>query len=296
MTGKRILISGATGLIGSALDRSLVADGHTVVRLTRNPSDPRDKRWDPMNDELDASALDGVDAVIHLAGESIASGRWSDTQKRKLLDSRVRGTRLLRQVIEARSDRPSVFVSASAIGYYGTRGDETLVETSPPGEGFLPDLCVAWEREARTDATRCVSIRTGLVLTKQGGALQRMLLPAKLGLGGPIGSGRQWWSWVTLEDIVATYKHAALVSNADGPLNGTAPHPVRQKELAKTLGSILKRPSFVPLPRFAISAALGEMGEHLLFDSAKVIPERLASDGFTWMHPTLEDALRAVLL
>ncbi len=292
---KRFLISGATGLIGSALDRALMQDGHTVIRLTRSPSDPRDKSWDPMAGELDPSALDGVDVVIHLAGESIGAGRWSAEQKQKIIESRVRATRLLRQAIDARTERPEAFVCASAIGYYGDRGDETLTESSPPGDGFLPEVCKAWESEARTDATRSVSVRTGLVLTPKGGALQRMLLPAKLGLGGPIGNGRQWWSWVTLGDVVRTYVHAALQTSIEGPVNATAPQAVRQKEFAKVLGRVLRRPSFVPLPRFAVSVAFGEMGQQLLFDSDRVIPERLLGDGFTFEHATLEPALRSIL-
>jgi uncharacterized protein (TIGR01777 family) len=292
---KRILISGATGLVGAALSRSLAAAGHTVVRLTRRPTDPRDKGWDPMEDVIDPTALDGVDAVINLAGESIASHRWSAEQKHRIRSSRIRGTRLLREEIERRTEPVSAFVSASAIGYYGDRGDEELDETSEPGSGFLPELCVAWEAESRTDATRCVSVRTGLVLSRDGGALQRMLLPSKLGLGGPIGGGRQWWSWITLDDIVGIYGHAALSSTASGPVNGTAPEPVRQRDFAKTLGEVLHRPSFMPLPKAAVKLALGEMGEHLLFDSARLRPARLRSDGYRWTHAELASALRAVV-
>lgn len=295
MAPKRILISGATGLIGSALDTALVRDGHTVIRLTRRLTDPRDKRWDPAAGELDPTVLEGVDAVIHLAGEPIASHRWSDAQRRRILDSRVQSTRLLRTAIEARTDRPAVLVSSSAIGYYGDRGDEVLTESSPPGEGFLPSVCIAWEDEAKTDATRVAMVRTGLVLTPEGGALKQMLLPAKLGLGGPAGSGRQWWSWITLDDVVALYAHLALSSQLDGPVNATAPNPVRQRDFAKELGRVLRRPAFLPLPRAAIRIALGEMGDTLLFDSDRALPERATADGFAFGHSDLGAALRHVL-
>lgn len=291
----RVLISGATGLIGSALDAALTQDGHTVVRLTRSPNSPRDRRWDPMSDQLDRSALDGVDAVVHLAGESIGSHRWSDAQRERIIQSRVRSTRLLRTAIEERSDRPAVFVSASAMGYYGDRDDEVLTEDSPPGEGFLSQVCIAWETEARTDATRSVMVRTGLVLTRHGGALQRMLLPAKLGLSGPIGDGRQWWSWITLDDVVGIYRHLALASSLEGPVNAAAPNPVRQKDFATALGRLLRRPSFVPLPRFAVKIALGEMGETLLFDSDRLDATRIATDGYNFAQPTLDSGLRAAL-
>ncbi len=292
---KRILISGATGLIGSALDTSFVRDGHTVIRLTRSPTDPRDKTWDPAGGELDPAVLDGIDVVVHLAGESIASHRWSAEQKRRIIDSRVRSTRLLRKTIEQRSERPAAFVTSSAIGYYGDRGDETLTESSAPGAGFLPEVCVAWENEAKNDATRTATVRTGLVLTPKGGALQRMLMPAKLGLGGRAGSGRQWWSWITVDDVVGIYKHLALHSSIDGPVNATAPEPVRNKEFAKELGRVLHRPAFLPLPKFAIKAALGEMGESLLFDSDRVLPERIGPDGYEFKHRTLAPALRDLL-
>ncbi len=291
----RILISGATGLIGTALDRALTRDGHTVVRLTRSPKEPRDKRWDPEAGGIDATALDGVDAVVHLAGESIGSHRWSDEQRRRIMDSRVLSTGLLRRTIEGRSDRPAVLVSASAMGYYGDRGDEELTESSPPGDGFLSQVSIAWENEARTDVTRTVMVRSGLVLTPKGGALQRMLLPAKLGLGGPIGNGRQWWSWISLDDVVGIYRHLALESSHDGPVNAAAPKPVRQKEFARELGKVLRRPSFMPLPRIAVRAMLGEMGETLLFDSDKMRADRITNDGYAFAHADLGTALRGIL-
>ncbi|MGH2760132.1 MAG: TIGR01777 family oxidoreductase, partial [Actinomycetota bacterium] len=268
---------------------------HTVVRLTRSPKQPRDRRWDPASGEIDATALDGVDAVVHLAGESIGSHRWSAEQKRRILDSRVRSTGLLRRAIEDRTDRPAVFVSASAIGYYGDRGDEELDESAPPGDGFLSQVCVAWENEARTDATRSVMVRTGLVMTPKGGAMQRMLLPAKLGLSGPIGNGRQWWSWITLSDLVGVYRHLALNSSLEGAVNAAAPNPVRQKEFARELGRVLHRPAFVPLPRLAIKAVLGEMGDALLFDSDRLSSDRIRDDGFAFRHPELAPALHHLL-
>ena len=291
----RVLISGATGLIGTALGKSLTEDGHTVVRLTRSPRSPDDRGWDPVGGEMDRTALDRVDAVIHLAGESIGSHRWSEKQRRRIMDSRVLSTRLLRTAIEERSDRPKSFVSASAMGYYGDRGDEELTESSPPGRGFLSEVCIAWETEARTDATRCAMVRTGLVVTPKGGALQRMLLPARLGLAGPIGNGRQWWSWITLDDVVGIYRHLALDSALEGPVNAAAPKPVRQKEFARELGRVLHRPAFIPLPRLAIKAVLGEMGENLLFDSDRLRSERIAGDGYAFRHAQLSTALDHLL-
>ena len=292
---KRILISGATGFIGTTLVRHLAAQGHTPIRLTRSPKEPTDIAWDPAKGELADSALDGVDVVYNLAGESIGARRWSDEQKRRIIDSRVNATTLLRGAIEARADKPEAFVSASAIGFYGDRGDEVLTETSHAGEGFLPEVCRQWEAAAATDATRSVSVRTGLVMDKRGGALQRMLTPARLGLAGPIGNGQSWWSWITLNDMVRIYAHVGLNSQMAGAVNASGPNPVRNKEFMKALGRALHRPAVLPLPRFAIKAALGEMGDHLLFDSDRVLPERLTGDGFAFEDAELDPALSRVL-
>lgn len=295
MASERILISGATGLIGSALERSLTDRGQTVLRLTRSPSGVRDRGWDPMSGELADDVLDGVDVVIHLAGESIDPTKRSPDQRRKIIESRVRGTSAIRRAIERSARPPRAFVTASGAHYYGDRGDDLLTEDAAPGTGFLPEVCQAWEAEARTEATRSVQVRTAIVLTPTGGALQRLLFPFKLGLGGPIGNGRQWWSWIALDDLVAVYEHAALTSTHAGPVNAAHPAPVRQRDFAKVLGGVLRRPAFIPLPRPLVRLAFGEVGDHLLMDSIRTVPGALADEGFSFSHPDLEAALRSML-
>ncbi|MGZ4693050.1 MAG: TIGR01777 family oxidoreductase [Acidimicrobiales bacterium] len=295
-----VAITGSTGLISTALRRSLEADGHQVRPVVRRPvrSGESAVTWDPDAGTIDTGALEGVDAVVHLAGAGIGDERWTDERKRVILESRTRGTGLLARTLAALDAKPSVLISGSAIGYYGDRGDETLTETSGPGNDFLASICVPWEAEARpvTEAgIRLATIRTGIVLTTEGGALPKMLPLFKLGLGGPYGSGHQWWSWITLTDEVAAIRHL-LDHDVHGPVNLTAPRPVVERELAKTLGRVMHRPCLLPVPKFGPKLVVGaELAEALLFTSAKVMPTVLEGSGFTFAHPDIETALRAVL-
>lgn len=292
----RVLVSGSSGLVGSALIEHL-GPGHEIARLVR--SEPRSRgefRWDPMAGELDPAALEGVDAVVHLAGETVA-GRWTDDKKRRIRDSRVRGTRLIAESIAARSDRPQVLVSTSAIGYYGDRGDEPLVEDSAPGEGFLADVVREWEAAAdpaRTAGVRVVHPRLGIVQSARGGALRTQLPLFRLGLGGRVGSGRQYVSWVAIDDVVRAIEHVILAEHLSGPVNVTAPEPVTNAEYAKTLGRVIGRPAVLPAPAPAVRLALGEFSGEVL-NGQRVLPERLRADGFEFRLPRLEEALRHVL-
>ncbi|QGG95878.1 TIGR01777 family oxidoreductase [Actinomarinicola tropica] len=295
----RILVSGASGLIGTALQEELRARGHTPVPLTRQPAPGSHAiRWDPMAGELDLADLDGIEAVVHLAGESIAGGRWTDEQKARILESRTKGTSLLAEAVAAMDDRPSVFLSGSAIGYYGDRGDEVLDESSPAGDDFLAGVCVRWEACAQLAAEagiRTCTLRTGIVLDAEEGALAKQLLPFKLGVGGRLGSGRQWQSWITLADEVRAICHL-LESSVSGAVNLTAPNPVRNSEFTSTLGRVLRRPTLLPIPTFAPSLLYGrELVESLLLVSQRVAPSVLEADGFEFRHRDLEPALRAVL-
>jgi len=292
-------MSGAGGLIGSALAESLRADGHRVIRLRRGAVTHEDQiGWDPESGRIDAPSLEGLDAVVHLAGEGIGEKKWSDEQKRRILDSRVRGTATLAGAIASRELKPGVFVSGSAIGVYGNRGDEVLTEESEPGDDFLSGVCTAWEAETQTavDAgVRTVIIRTGIVLAADGGALARMLLPFRLGLGGRIGSGKQWMSWIALADEVAAIRHTIDTVSLSGPVNLTAPTPVTNADFVHTLGRALHRPTVLPTPLFPLKARYGaELVESLLLSSQRVMPTRLEATGFSFRHSTLESALDAV--
>ncbi len=295
----KILISGASGLIGSALKTALSARGDHVLSLTRrNARNDSEITWDPSSNTLDPSRLTNIDGVIHLAGENIASRRWTAAQKARIRDSRVQGTALLAQTIATISSPPKVFISASAIGYYGNRDDETLTENSQPGEGFLPDVSIAWENAAKsaTEAgIRTVHPRIGLVLSTAGGALGKMLLPFKLGLGGIIGSGNQYMSWITLDDLVSLFLFAIDNESISGAINAVSPTPVTNREFTKTLGRVLSRPTIFPLPAFAAKLALGEMADALLLASTRVISSRLENTSFSFAHPHLEPALRHLL-
>lgn len=295
-----VAISGASGLIGSALGDSLRADGHRVLALRRNGvTSGDDIGWDPESGRIDAPALEGVDAVVNLAGENIGENKWSDEQKRRLLESRVKATRTLAGAIASRERKPRVFVSGSAIGYYGNRGDEPLTEESLPGGDFLARLVQAWEAETQlaVDAgVRTVTIRTGIVLARHDGALKRMLLPFKLGLGGRIGSGRQYMSWITLADEVAAIRHVIDAESVAGPVNVVAPNPVPNLEFVRTLGRVLGRPTVLPTPLLPLKIRFGaELVESLLLFSQRVSSKKLEASGFKFSHPTLEGALRAVL-
>lgn len=295
----RIAVTGSRGLIGSALCASLEADGDDVVRVVRSGGGPGTVRWDIDAGTIDAAGLEGLDGVVHLAGEGIASGRFSEDHKRAVLQSRTEGTALLSRTLAELDARPPVLLSGSAIGYYGDRGDEELVETSPPGEGFLPEVCIAWEAEtaAAEDAgIRVAHLRTGVVLSADGGALAKQLLPFKLGLGGKAGTGEQWLPWISLEDHVRALRFL-LTTDVQGPVNLTAPNPVRNVEFVRTLGAVLGRPTIIPIPGFArkLPLGVGPLVDNLLFASDRVLPTVLTDAGFSWHHDRLGDALRALL-
>lgn len=294
----KVLVTGSTGLIGSAFIKALHAQGHQVVRLVRAPlasSEPVVK-WDPAAGTIDTPGLEGLDAVVHLAGETIAR-RWTAARKRSIRESRVAGTRLLAQTLARLQRPPKTLISASAIGYYGDRGDTVLREDSGPGTGFLPETSVAWEQAAQPAAQAGIRVahpRTGVLLTTAGGALKEMLLPFRLGVGGVLGSGRQYWSWIAFDDVIGGLLHALHNENLSGPFNLVAPQPVTNREFTKVLGRVLSRPTVMPAPKFALRLLLGEMAEGLLFASARVEPAKLLAAGYQFRHPDLEGALRAL--
>ena len=295
-----VLVTGSTGLIGSSLIPLLTTGGHNVTRLVRSEPKPgaAEVHWDPESGRIDKSGLKGVDAVVHLAGESIAAGRWTTEQKARIRSSRVKGTKLLCETLTQLEHPPRVWVCASAIGYYGDRGDEVLNEESPPGSGFLSEVCLEWEAETEPAAQkgiRVVNLRIGVVLSPAGGALAKMLFPFKMGVGGVIGSGRQYMSWVALDDVVGAIHHALITDGLQGPVNATAPQPVTNREFTKTLGRVLGRPTLFPLPSFAARLALGEMADELLLASACVEPTQLLKTGYQFRFPELEGALRHLL-
>ena len=292
-----VLISGATGLIGSALVPELEANGHTITRLSRSRSGANTVRWDPSAGTIEGD-LEGTEVVVHLAGESIAQGRWSPDKKRRILDSRVQGTRLVAERIAALSTPPKVMVSTSAVGYYGDRGDEALTEESTPGEDFLARVCREWEaaaEPARQAGIRVVHPRLGIVLSPQGGALGTTLPIFKLGGGGKIGSGRQWWSWVTLADVVGSIVHSLTEETVEGPVNVGSPNPMTNAEYTKVLGKVLGRPTILPLPAPAARIMLGEVADALLLASQRMQPAKLEATGYSFRHPRLEGALRHLL-
>jgi len=302
----KVAIAGSSGLIGTALIEALETGGHLVTRLVR-PDSPGDGiRWDPATGSIDVAALEGVDAVINLAGRSIGGHRWTSAEQHRLVTSRVDATRLLAGAICGLNRKPEVLVNASAIGYYGHRGDEELTEGSGAGEGFFPDLCRDWEAATSAAAgagIRVVRIRTGIVLSGRGGALGRLLAPFgpswlspyRWGLGGWIGSGEQWWSWISMRDVVRAIVHV-LGSPVAGPINLTAPAPETNKGFLKAVGRSLRRPVWLPIPRFVPSSILGPgLAQATLFDSQRVLPAALLHDGFRFEHERIEDALSDVL-
>jgi uncharacterized protein len=294
-----IAVTGATGLIGSALVARLRAHGHTVRRLVHAPGDARedDVVWDAERSELPAGALDGVDAVVNLAGAPIAR-RWTALRKREIRDSRVHGTERLARAIAALEQKPSVLLSGSAVGYYGNRGDEVLSESSSPGHDFLAGVTVEWERATAPAAdagVRVVVLRTGVVLSKDGGALAKMLPPFRLGMGGPAGDGQQWMSWISLEDHLHALEHCLFVEQVRGPVNVVAPNPVRNAHFATTLGRVLARPAVLPVPTMALELLYGAMARETILASQRALPDALAATGFDFKHPTVEGAIRAAL-
>lgn len=295
-----VAVSGASGLVGRQLCALLTAGGHVVKRLVRRRArDAGEIAWDPRGGEVDLPALEGVDAVVHLAGENIASGRWTEARKERILRSRSEGTRTLAQAIARMESRPATLVSASAIGWYGDAGEEPVDEDSPAGSGFLADVCTQWEvaaEPAREAGVRVVHPRIGIVLSGDGGALALMRRPFNLGLGGPLGSGRQWMSWIALDDLIGLLHHALFDETLEGPVNAVAPEPVRQRDFARRLAAVLRRPAVLPAPAFAVRLALGEMAEEMLLGGARVSSSVLPGTGFRFALPTLEEALRFELL
>ena len=290
-----VAVTGATGLIGSALVAQLRESGAHVRRLVRpGPVTADDIEWDPMRGVLSPTALEGVDAVVHLAGEPIAQ-RWSAGTKRAIRESRVRGSELLARTIAEMSRKPRVLLSGSAVGYYGDRGDEQLDEESAAGTDFLAGVVREWEdatRAASSAGVRVVLLRTGIVLSPKGGALEKLLLPFRMGVGGPIGSGRQWMSWISLHDHVRAMMHALSTTTLSGPANLVAPNPVTNAEFATTLGRVLTRPAVIPVPGFALELMYGEMARATILSGQRVLPSALARTGFAHAHATLEQALR----
>lgn len=293
-----VAVSGASGLLGSALQPFLTTGGHAVRRLVRGASDAPDAiRWRPDEGVIDAAALEGVDAVVHLAGESIAQ-RWTEARKRRILDSRVRGTATVARALAAMQRPPRVLVCASAVGFYGDTGDREVDETAERGRGFLADVCEAWEAAAdpaRDAGVRVVHLRFGVVLSPKGGALAKLLPIFKMGLGGPVGGGEQFFPWVALDDAVGAVHHALATPDLEGPVNVVGPEQVTSRDFAKTLGAVLHRPAVLPAPAFALKLAMGQMAEEALLGGQRVRPARLQATDYAFRHATLEDALRHTL-
>jgi uncharacterized protein (TIGR01777 family) len=292
----RVAIAGSSGLVGRQLSTFLTTGGHSVTPMLREPRAAASGGifWRPERGEIDAAGLEGFDAVVHLGGENIAARPWTPKQKERLRSSRVASTRLLAETLAGLDRPPATFLCASASGYYGDRGYEIVTEDSPPGVGFLPELCQQWEaacEPARAAGIRVLCARFGVVLTPLGGALAKMLPPFRLGLGGRIGRGEQFMSWIALDDAVGALHHVLLTENLSGPVNLVAPNPVSNREFTATLGKVLRRPALAPVPAFAIRLLFGEMGERLLLEGQRVLPARLVAAGFSFEFPVLEDAL-----
>lgn len=292
----KIMVTGATGLVGSKLVPLLKQDGHEVVALTRrSPCNSSERHWNPAG-TLPPETFDGIEALIHLAGENIGDGRWTVAKKQRIRDSRVIGTRLLAEAAAASGGAVKTFVCASAIGFYGNRGNELLTEGSPVGSGFLAEVCRDWEgatEPARIAGIRVVNVRSGVVLSSAGGALAKMLLPFKMGVGGVVGDGSQYMSWLTVNEAARIYRFAVLHTDLHGPVNAVTPDPVTNTEFTKALGRVLHRPTILPLPAFVARLAFGEMADELLLGSTRVTPARLLAAGYQFQHPEIEAALTA---
>ena len=294
----RIGVTGSTGLVGTALCDLLRSKGHEVVPIVRRNPNQGEIQWAPADGKLEASDLAGLDGVVHLAGENIAGGRWNAARKKKIVDSRVEGTTLISQKLAAANPQPKFLICASAIGYYGDRGTEPVSEDASAGTGFLAETCQQWEdacQPARDAGLRVVNVRIGIVLSPKGGALQKMLTPFKLGGGGIVGDGRQYWSWVALDDVVGAIAHAAESEHLSGPMNAVSPEAVDNREFTKVLGKVLRRPTLIPLPAFMARLVLGEMADELLLASIRVKPNVLSESEYNFKFPQLETALRHLL-
>ncbi len=296
----KILVSGASGMVGSQLVPTLRQAGHEVVRLVRGGTagEPNSVGWDPLSDRLDTSKLNGIDAIVHLAGDNVAEGRWTKEKKASIRDSRVMSTRLLAETMSRVRPRPKVFISASATGIYGDRGEEWLTEESSHGTDFLADVCLSWEgaaQAAKIAGIRVVHLRFGVILAKQGGALAKMVPPFKAGMGGPVGGGEQYISWIALEDALGVIMHALTHEELEGAVNVVSPEPVKNKDFAQALGHALGRPTLVQVPAFAVKLAFGEMAEATLLASQRVMPQKLMKSGYSYRQPELTGALRELL-
>jgi uncharacterized protein (TIGR01777 family) len=291
----KIAIAGASGLIGSAFISAVEEDGAEVTRLVRSSPRAHEIEWHPNQDEIEPGKLEGFDAIVNLAGESVAEGRWTDEKKKKIHDSRVHGTHLISEAIAKLAQKPQIFLCASATGIYGDRPDETLTEQSDSGGGFLAGVCREWEKAtepASQGGVRVVNLRFGPVLAAHGGMMEKMLTPFKMGLGGKIGSGKQYISWVAIDDVVAAMKLALKDESIRGPLNVVSPNPVTNEEFTKALGDVLSRPTMMGVPAFAARLAFGEMADEMLLSSQRVLPKRLQDAGFRFEYPNLDAAMR----
>ncbi|MBF0288356.1 MAG: TIGR01777 family protein [SAR324 cluster bacterium] len=295
-----ILVTGSSGLVGSQLVTFLREQGHAVFCLVRTATHLRDHEihWNPLEKKLDAAKLEKLDAVVHLAGESIASGRWTNEKKERIRSSRVQGTQFLCDTLSTLNDPPSVLISASAMGYYGNRGSEILTEESAAGSGFLPNVACEWENAADTASSngiRVVKLRFGIILSPQGGAFAKMLVPFRMGIGGRIGNGQQYMSWIVLDDVIHIIKHALQNKQVEGAVNISTPTPVTNLEFTKTLGTVLKRPTIFPLPGTLALLAFGEMADDLLLASTRMEPASLLKTGYAFRHPMLKEAFEHLL-
>lgn len=300
LNAMKVLVSGSHGLVGKALTHSFTDDGHEVVRLVRRERNfgAPEVEWHPDQGRIDAAHLEGIDAVVHLAGDNIAAGRWTTQKKRIIRESRVQGTSLLSDTLANLSRPPSVFISASAIGFYGNRGDESLTEESAPGSDFLAKVCIDWEAATKSAAEkgiRTAHARFGVILDAHEGALAKMLPPFRVGIGGKVGDGKQWMSWIALSDVIAGLRFLVEDKSIDGPVNFVAPNPVTNAEFTSTLGRVVSRPTILPMPAFVARLAFGEMADALLLSSQRVDPAVLEDKGFLFTWPTLEPALRHIL-
>lgn len=296
----KVLITGASGFIGSALAKFLAEMDYQLLKLVRRRTDlnPNEIFWDPDLQQIDSEALEGIDIVIHLAGENLAGGRWTEERKKRIVESRVKGTQLISQALANLKQKPKLLISASAVGYYGDQGNSILTEKASKGAGFLADLCEKWEaatQKAVQAGIRVVNFRMGIVLDPNGGALKMMLFPFKWGMGGKIGSGHQYMSWIALEDVLKAVFHIIKNGTLKGPVNIVSPNPVTNEEFTKALGHALHRPTFFSVPTFALHGLLGDAAEEVLLVSTRVIPEKLVNSGFIFQYPTLDSYLQSIL-